>query len=91
MPEANALLRILAYMAESRINAALEAEDVANMAPEAIMAGELWEPSKTTTSEIQRFDCIYEEEPLGFEKDPRDNVLKMQTQYPLEEVDLSDG
>ena len=36
-------------------------------------------------------DCIYEEEPLGFEKDTRDNFLKIQAQDPLEEVDLGDG
>ena len=77
IPEMNALARILAYMAEIRLNAALEVEDFANMAPEAIMAEELGEPSQTTASEIQRLD-LYEEEPLGFEKDPRDSVLKIQ-------------
>ena len=61
------------------------------MAPEAIMVEKLGEQSQATTSESQRLDCTYEEGPLGFEKDPRDNILKMQAQDPLEEVDLGDG
>ena len=91
MPESNALARILAYVAENKINLALEAEENSNMAPEAIMVEKLGEPSQTTASESRRLDCIYEEEPLGFEKDPRDSISKMQAQDLLEEVDLGDG
>jgi len=41
--------------------------------------------------EDQRLDCIYDDEPLGFEKDPMGSAQKMQAQDPLEEVDLGDG
>lgn len=40
--------------------------------------------------ENQRLDCIYDHEPLGFEKDPMGPAKKMQTHDPLEEVDLCD-
>ena len=43
------------------------------------------------TSNIQRLDCIYNDEPLGFEKDPQNSIKKMEAQDPLEEVDLGDG
>lgn len=38
--------------------------------------------------EGQRLDCIYDDEPLGFEKDLVALGTKMQPQDPLEEVDL---
>ncbi|XP_045822028.1 uncharacterized protein LOC123914912 [Trifolium pratense] len=40
---------------------------------------------------IQKLDCIYDEEPLGFEKDPSNSSQKMQAQDPLEEIDIGDG
>ena len=42
-------------------------------------------------SKIQRLDCIYDDEPLEFEKDPQDSIKRLQDQDPLEEVDLGDG
>jgi hypothetical protein len=36
-------------------------------------------------------DCVYDDEPLGFEKDPMGSAEKMKAQDPLEEVDLGDG
>ncbi|KAK2436375.1 hypothetical protein QL285_021373 [Trifolium repens] len=39
----------------------------------------------------QRLDCIYDEEPLGFEKDPLNETPKMQAQDPLEEIDIGNG
>ncbi|XP_045792014.1 uncharacterized protein LOC123886769 [Trifolium pratense] len=39
----------------------------------------------------QKLDCIYDEEPLGFEKDPSSSSQKMQAQDPLEEIDIGDG
>ena len=36
----------------------------------------------------QRLDAIYDDEPLGFEKDPLANNIKMLAQDPLEETDL---
>ncbi|MCI94759.1 hypothetical protein A2U01_0116057, partial [Trifolium medium] len=34
--------------------------------------------------EMQRLDCIYDDEPLGFEKDPSSSNQKMQSQDPLQ-------
>ena len=39
----------------------------------------------------QRLDAIYDDEPLGFEKDPLANNVKMLVQDPLEEIDLGEG
>ncbi|WJX26318.1 hypothetical protein P8452_15256 [Trifolium repens] len=39
----------------------------------------------------QRLDCIYDEEPLGFEKDPISSNQKMQAQDPLQEIDIGNG
>src|ERR1051325_4326283 len=74
------------------MNSAIEAE-VAKMATEGanfpssegILAVEP-EPSDRSVDE-QRLDCIYDDEPLGFEKDHM-APAKMQPQDPLEEIDL---
>src|ERR1044072_2754073 len=39
----------------------------------------------------QRLDCIYDDEPFGFERDPQISTKRMQAQDPLEEVYLRDG
>lgn len=39
----------------------------------------------------QRLDCIYDDEPLDFEKDWVMSITKIQPQDPLEEIDLGDG
>lgn len=39
----------------------------------------------------QRLDCIYDDEPLSFEKDHVTSVAKMQPQDLLDAVDLGDG
>ncbi|CAJ2628893.1 unnamed protein product [Trifolium pratense] len=79
--------RISAYMAENKINMALEATMLQeNMAVEANDC----ENGKTLPT-IQKLDCIYDEEPLGFEKDPSNSSQKMQAQDPLEEIDIGDG
>ena len=44
-----------------------------------------------TASESRRLDCIYDNEPLGFEKDPQETNKKIQAHDPLEKVDLGDG
>ena len=36
-------------------------------------------------------DAIYDEEPLGFERNPLESSAKMLAQDPLEEIDLGDG
>ncbi|MCI66701.1 hypothetical protein A2U01_0087959, partial [Trifolium medium] len=39
---------------------------------------------------MQRLDCIYDDEPLGFERDPVSPNQKMQSQDPLQEIDIGD-
>lgn len=46
---------------------------------------------QTTASESRRLDCIYDNDPLGFEKNPQNETQKMQAQDPLEEIDLGNG
>jgi hypothetical protein len=83
----------------TKIKSALEAEE--NMAVEAyvskkedILAIEPEPPDKSTVTkgnvDMRRLDCIYDDEPLGFEKDPR-APEKMRPQDPLEEVDLGEN
>ncbi|WJX60185.1 hypothetical protein P8452_45419 [Trifolium repens] len=43
------------------------------------------------TGNNQRLDCIYDEEPLGFEKDPISSSQRMQAQDPLQEIDIGNG
>ncbi|XP_045798024.1 uncharacterized protein LOC123892265 [Trifolium pratense] len=47
--------------------------------------------SDENNGESQRLDCIYDDEPLGFEKDPHSSIQRMQAQDPLQEVDIGDG
>src|ERR1044072_2585714 len=111
MSEADALDKITAYMAENRVNAALEAGLYHKMALEAINVEKdesnqnmVLRPqdSNLLTDEhpsmkeegiptSQRLDCIYDDEPLGFERDPSISTKRMQAQDPLDEVDLGDG
>ena len=58
MTESNAWARITAYMAESRLNTALEADIQQNMAAIAKV-----ENDGTPMPQIQRLDCIYDDEP----------------------------
>ena len=86
MTEATAWARITAYMAENRLNTAFEAESQQNMAVEAKI-----EDHENKETKDRRLDCIYDDEPLGFEKNPISEVPKMQAQDPLEEIDIGDG
>jgi hypothetical protein len=49
------------------------------------------ESDGTLMPQIQRLDCIYDEEPLGFEMDPLNETPKMQAQDPLKEIDIGNG
>ncbi|PNX56078.1 hypothetical protein L195_g049694, partial [Trifolium pratense] len=40
---------------------------------------------------MQRLDCIYDDESLGFKKDPSSSSQKRQSQDPLQEIDIADG
>jgi hypothetical protein len=98
MTELEVLKRISVYVVENKIKAALEAEE--NMVVEAYMlkkegnlAIEPEPPDKPVLAKgnvnMQRLDCIYDDEPLGFEKDPK-ALEKMRPKDPLEEVDLGE-
>jgi hypothetical protein len=95
MPESSFFEKISAYMAENKRKAALKAE-ITNMADEATYGeiynagpGEYFKP-KPPDEQVpmkltdQRLDAIYDEEPLGFEKDPVTSSAKMLAQDPLE-------
>ncbi|MCI32039.1 hypothetical protein A2U01_0053251 [Trifolium medium] len=45
----------------------------------------------SSTGDMQRLDCIYDDEPLSFEKDPMSSSQRMQAQDPLQEIDIGDG
>ncbi|XP_058732908.1 uncharacterized protein LOC131604489 [Vicia villosa] len=68
---------------------ALEAELEESMAVEAMIVKN--ENSQVVDHQVERFDGIYDDEPLGFEMDPEGSVKRMQAQDPLEEIDLGDG
>lgn len=46
---------------------------------------------QTSTSESHMLECIYDDEPLRFEKDSITSTKKMQSWDSLEEIDLGDG
>lgn len=107
MSEVDALKQILAYIADNRLKATLEAKilhmiveaneiktfDVSqriNFGPRTIE--ESWLAGlEDDGRKDQRHNCIYDDETLGFEKDPGVSTVKMQPQDPLEEIDLGDG
>ena len=99
MSELEALRKISAYVAENKIKSALEAEE--NMVVEAYALNKKSympigpEPTDKPVLakgnvNMQRLDCIYDNEPLGFEKDPK-APEKIRPKDPLEEVDLGEN
>ena len=86
MSEPNVWDKITAYVAENEKIAALEAEiqQINNFE-------DSFRKFEENPHDNQRLDCIYDEEPLGFEKDPMGPMQKIQAQDPFEEVDLGDG
>src|SRR4051812_17014127 len=104
MSESSFFETISAYVAENKRKAALKAEP-SNTEIDAVLTKEGITESEIRTSfentapdeEIvreepnQRLDAIYDEEPLGFEKDPMASNIKMLAQNPLEEVNLGDN
>lgn len=67
--ESESLTQISAYLAENKRKPILERKRLQNLASEAesLDDGRL---DQTTASESRRLDCIYDNEPLGFEKNP---------------------
>lgn len=90
--ESESVARVLAYLDENKRKSALEAEKLKNLAIEAkVEEYEDGQQGQTTASESRRLDFIYDNEPLGFKKDPLNELERMQAQYPLEEIYLGDG
>jgi hypothetical protein len=73
-------------MAENKLKTALEVEIQHNMVVKATS-----ENHGRPEPENQRLDCIYDDEPLGFTKDPMSDTPKMQVQDLLKEIDIGDG
>lgn len=84
------LARILAYLDENKRKSPLEGKRLQNLALKA-KEGEDGRQNQKTASGSRRLDCIYDNEPLGFEKNPLNELQKMQAQDALEEIDLGDG
>ncbi len=97
MTEPNPWARISAYMAGNRLNTALEAVTMKEkMAFEASDSQKLANKANNLENgndmpNLQNLDCIYDDEPLGFEKDPSNINHKMQAQDTLQEIDIGDG
>jgi hypothetical protein len=95
MIESPAWDRITAYAAANRINMAIEAielqEDMAGEANSNSNNELASQANVSNTGDMQRLDCIYDDEPLGFEKDPVSSNQRMQAQDPLQEIDIGDG
>src|ERR1051325_7259 len=104
MTETNYYQKLSAYLAENKKKTALEAE-IQNMVAQAIDTktknnaakaspeGTYLTPpneGQTSTPMDQRLDAIYDQEPLGFERDPGSTNAKMSAQDPLEEVNIGD-
>jgi len=86
MSEPNVWDKITAYVVEVKEKSSLEAEIKQEEYIKSIN-----DNFQYSLMESQRLDCIYDDEPLGFEKDPMGPDKKIQAQDPLEEVDLGDG
>lgn len=107
MSEFDALKRISSYVAKNRLKVALEAEiphmDVEANELEVFEVSQRISVGTTPIEESQsagprndgredqRLDCIYDDEPLDFEKDPSASTTKMQPRDPLEEIHFGDG
>lgn len=79
-------------MAKNRITTTLEAKHQRKVAVKSnhieennlmIMEGPL--------PESQRINCIYDDEPLAFNKDHLTSTMRIHAQDPLKEVDLGNG
>ena len=76
--------KITAYVAEKNF-------DLAETAKEEEVFDASVENNSDDLVDDQKLDCIYDDEPLGFEEDPMGSTIKMKARDPLEEVDIGDG
>jgi len=73
MSEQDAWNRITTYLAENKIKKALEAKLQQKMVIRTIekdVVETVDDEPKEIMDEVQKLDCIFYDEPLGFEKDP---------------------
>ncbi|CAJ2671752.1 unnamed protein product [Trifolium pratense] len=95
MIESSVWDRITAYAAENTIQMAMQAieieNDMANQANTDFQENMADQANGSNTSDMQRLDCIYDDEPLGFERDPISLNQRMRAQDPLQEIDIGDG
>jgi len=77
MTEPNVWEKITAYVAENNEKVALEAE-----IEEEKSIKDANVDFQFSLIESQRLDYIFDDEPLGFEKDPMGSADKMKAQYP---------
>src|SRR4051812_28757911 len=106
MSEASFFEKISAYIAENKRNTALKAElshmTISTVQREAETRDSGIHPTQSLEDPFQAKEisgedisqilvAIYDEEPLGFEKDPMGANIKMLAQDPLEKVNLGDG
>jgi len=79
MTEPNVWEKITACVAENSEKAALEAKIEQERSIK-----DANDDFQFSSIESQRLDCIYDDEPLGFEKDPMGSTEKMKAHDPLE-------
>lgn len=96
MIESSKLARISAYVTGNKIRVTLEVESQQKVAfkattLETIRTIKYGKNRQETTSESRRLDCIYDDTPLGFEKDPLTSTKRIHAQEPLKEVNLGNG
>jgi len=78
MVEPNLWDKITAYMAESNLKTAKEAEVMHKEVDETLA-----ENANDDPVDDQKLDCMYDDEPLGYEKDPLGSTTKMRAHDPL--------
>jgi len=84
--EPNVWEKITTYVAENNEKESLEAEIEQERSIK-----DVDDDFRFSSIESLRLDCSYDNEPLGFKKDPMGSFEKMKAHDPLEEVDIGDG
>ena len=76
--ESEILAQISTYVVENKVKSTLEAERLQDLAVKANAENREGHYGQTSTLESRRLDCVYDNEPLGFEKDPLNTIQKIQ-------------
>ena len=72
--ESGKLAWISVYIAENKVKSALEDKRLQDLAVKANVENREGHYGQTLASESQRLNCVYENEPLWFEKDPLNSI-----------------